>query len=121
MLNTNYRNHSAILDLWNQNVYGGALQVGRSNDAPDRVGNAWDAFTSSRHYFRGLGVAGLRRGSSAPCLVSLYQFERPQGDKIEPKDVMIISPYRDQRALVDEVLGEHNIGFNENVTVDAAQ
>jgi ATP-dependent RNA/DNA helicase IGHMBP2 len=145
MLNTNYRNHSAILDFWNQKVYGGALQVGRSNDAPDRVGNAWDAFTSSRHYFRGYGVAGLRRlfistdghadrhqnslsSYNRPqvevlrhLLSQLYQFETPQGDKIEPKDVMIISPYRDQRTLVDEVLGRHNIGFNENVTVDAAQ
>ncbi|KAF7166231.1 hypothetical protein CNMCM6106_002127 [Aspergillus hiratsukae] len=145
ILNTNYRNHSAILDFWNQNVYGGALQVGRSNDAPDRVGNAWDAFTSSRHYFRGYGVAGLRRlfistdghadrhqnslsSYNRPqvevlrhLLSHLYQFETPQGDKIEPKDVMIISPYRDQRTLVDEVLGRHNIGFNENVTVEAAQ
>ncbi|KAF7125947.1 hypothetical protein CNMCM5793_002306 [Aspergillus hiratsukae] len=132
ILNTNYRNHSAILDFWNQNVYGGALQVGRSNDAPDRVGNAWDAFTSSRHYFRGYGVAGLcqQRLSSynrpqvevlRHLLSHLYQFETPQGDKIEPKDVMIISPYRDQRTLVDEVLGRHNIGFNENVTVEAAQ
>ncbi|RHZ68274.1 DEAD/DEAH box helicase [Aspergillus thermomutatus] len=145
MLTTNYRNHSAILDLWNQHVYGGALQVGRSNDAPDRVGNAWDAFTSSQHYFRRFGVAGLRRLFISTdghadrhqnslslynrpqvevlrhLLPQLYQFETPQGDKIEAKDVMIISPYRDQRALVDKVLGKYNIGFNENVTVDGAQ
>ncbi|PKX98163.1 C-terminal helicase domain-containing protein [Aspergillus novofumigatus IBT 16806] len=54
-------------------------------------------------------------------LSQLYQFETAQGERIEPRDVMIISPYRDQRALVDDILGKNNIGFNENLTVDAAQ
>ncbi|KAF7160020.1 hypothetical protein CNMCM5623_005566 [Aspergillus felis] len=145
MLITNYRNHSAILDLFNRKVYRGELQVGPSNDAPERVGNAWDAFTRSRHYFRGFGVTGLRRlfistigyadrhenslssynaaqvRALRQLLSQLYRFETAQGERIEPKDVMIISPYRDQRALVDEVLGQHCIGFNENLTVDAVQ
>ncbi|RHZ74961.1 hypothetical protein CDV55_109139 [Aspergillus turcosus] len=135
----------AILDLFNRKVYGGKLKVGPSNDAPERVGNAWDAFTRSRHYFRGFGVAGVRRlfistlgyadrhenslssynaaqvHALRNLLSQLYQFQTAEGERIKPKDVMIISPYRDQRALVDEVLGQHNIGFNENLTVDAAQ
>jgi superfamily I DNA and/or RNA helicase len=61
MLTTNYRNHSEIFGLWNQHMYGGDLHVGNSNDAPDRVGNAWDVLP-------GLGTSSKTRRCMASRL-----------------------------------------------------
>src|SRR5213078_1883992 len=51
VLLTNYRCHPDILDPFNQIFYDGRLRAAEANYAPERVGNAWDSFTASRHHF----------------------------------------------------------------------
>ncbi|KAE8323855.1 P-loop containing nucleoside triphosphate hydrolase protein [Aspergillus sergii] len=145
MLTTNYRNHSQILDFFNAGMYKGELNPGPDNDRLERVGSAWDSFTRSRHYFRALGVDGVRRlfisviGNARRMenslswsnesqvhvlrhlLTSLYSFQTPDGHSVLPDDVMIISPYKDQKVLVQRVLGRYQVKYRDNLTVDAAQ
>ncbi|KAJ6114608.1 hypothetical protein N7486_000386 [Penicillium sp. IBT 16267x] len=137
--------HTAIFDIINQHVYGKTLSPGPYNDLPERVGNTWDDFTKSRHYFFNQGLAGVRRlmisvigkstevpGGTSPInranvnvaadlLSELYKFRTDGGDYIEAEDVMIISPYKGQRDLVKTVFDERQIGFQQNLTVDACQ
>ncbi|GKZ34345.1 hypothetical protein AbraIFM66950_004575 [Aspergillus brasiliensis] len=145
MLMTNYRNHSQILDLLNSKIYCNKLRLGPSNDSEQRVGKVWDTFTRSRHFFRGLGVVGVRRlfisvtgiarrvnGSrswsnqsqglvAVQLLKHLYGFRTNNGQSIGPEDVMIISPYMDQRALVGRLMDEYGVSCRDNLTMEAAQ
>ncbi|KAN0081110.1 P-loop containing nucleoside triphosphate hydrolase protein [Elaphomyces granulatus] len=144
MLSINYRNHPAILDLFNHHVYAGRLTAAPGTSSPDRVGNAWDAFTRSHHHFYNFDLEGVRRlfisvvgkarheGNSQSwsngmqvhvtrhLLTALYAFRSPTGDRVLPEDVMIISPYKDQVKLVNKVFSEHKVGYRDNLTVDAS-
>ena len=124
MLTTNYRNHPQILDLFNREIYKGLLVAAESNSVPGRVGKTWDSFTSSRDIFEKSNVVGVRRlfisvdgiarresNSRSWCnehqvfvartlLEELYAYRTEDGDRIGPKDVMIMSPYKNQRKLV---------------------
>ncbi|GAA85870.1 hypothetical protein AKAW_03984 [Aspergillus luchuensis IFO 4308] len=145
MLLTNYRSHSHIFDIFNRWIYNGALRLGPNNDSEQRVGKAWDTFTRSRHYFRGYGVVGVRRlfisvigeairaeGSQSwfnqsqamvavHLLKNLFAYRTSDGQHIRPEDVMVISPYAAQRALVGRLMGEHGVSCRDNLTVDASQ
>ncbi|OGM48566.1 hypothetical protein ABOM_002485 [Aspergillus bombycis] len=142
---TNYRNHSQILDLFNSGMYRGKLVPGPENDRLERVGRAWDSFTGPRHWFRALNVHGMRRlfisiigkakrmENSLPwsnesqvqvlhhLLTSLYLFQTSNGDSVLPEDVMIVSPYKDQKVLVQRILSQHEVRYRDNLTVDATQ
>ncbi|KAJ9193203.1 hypothetical protein DTO164E3_8027 [Paecilomyces variotii] len=144
-LQTNYRNHPDILDLYNKQVYSGKLKAASGNAAAERVGNTWDEFTGSRHYFHKQGLKGHRRvfisvnglahhsGNSLSwqnpaqahvaiqLLTELYLFRSTRGEQITPEDVMIICPYKDQKHLVDELLQDENLRCRDNLTVDACQ
>jgi ATP-dependent RNA/DNA helicase IGHMBP2 len=145
MLSINYRNHPAILDLFNNHVYAGRLTAAPSTSSPDRVGNAWDAFTRSHHHFYNFDLEGVRwlfisaigkarhEGNSQSwsnamqvhvarhLLTELYAFRSSTGDRVLPEDVTIISPYKDQVKLVSKVFNEHKVGYRDNLTVDASQ
>ncbi|KAN0081108.1 hypothetical protein V8E54_004312 [Elaphomyces granulatus] len=56
----NYRNRPDILDLFNRNAYAGRLTAAPQNSSADRVGNALDAFTRSRHHFYNFDLEGVR-------------------------------------------------------------
>ncbi|KAJ9222120.1 hypothetical protein DTO027B5_5086 [Paecilomyces variotii] len=144
-LTTNYRSHPQILDLYNRQVYHGKLQAALTNSASDPVGDAWDEFTRSHHHFREMGVAGVRRlfistsglaehsgNSQSWCnifqaevvrdlLKALYDFQPSRGDKIQAEDVMVISPYKDQKHLMDRVFDDAGLECRDNLTVDASQ
>ncbi|RDH36405.1 P-loop containing nucleoside triphosphate hydrolase protein [Aspergillus welwitschiae] len=145
MLLTNYRSHSHIFDIFNRLIYKGALRLGPNNDSEQRVGKVWDAFTRSHHHFCGYGVVGVRRlfisvigeavraeGSQSwsnqsqgmvavHLLKNLYAYRTSDGQSIRPEDVMVISPYAAQRALVGRLMGEHGVSCRDNLTVDASQ
>ncbi|XHG07152.1 hypothetical protein AWENTII_010313 [Aspergillus wentii] len=141
-LTVNYRNHPQILELYNRITYKGCLVPNAQNAELERVGSAWDSFTQSRFWFRQAGVDGVRRlfinttGSAKQVgnsrswsnsthvdvikelLVELYRFK--DGNGVRPEDVMIISPYKDQRRLIQKKLGEQGVGYRDNLTVDTA-
>jgi ATP-dependent RNA/DNA helicase IGHMBP2 len=121
ILRTNYRNHTDILKMYSQTVYDGELMAAPQNSAPNRVGNAWDSFTSSRHHFQSFGLQreqcvfisvdgfATHQGSSlswsdanqataaVELLREVYQHRGPNGEQITPEDVMLISLYKDHK------------------------
>ncbi|PYH29302.1 P-loop containing nucleoside triphosphate hydrolase protein [Aspergillus neoniger CBS 115656] len=145
MLLTNYRSHGHIFDLFNRWIYNGALRLGPNNNSEQRVGNVWDTFTRSRHYFRGYGVVGVRRlfinvigeairaeGSQSwsnqsqamvavHLLKNVFAYRTSDGQQIRPEDIMVISPYAAQRALVGRLMAQHGVSCRDNLTVDASQ
>ncbi|OJJ50613.1 hypothetical protein ASPZODRAFT_21166 [Penicilliopsis zonata CBS 506.65] len=126
-LNISHRANSAILNWYNKTVYKDQLIPGPDNDKPERVGNAWDAFTTSRHHFHDKGLAKVRRlfisvtgrasqeknstswhnQSQAEVAAQLHELYQgtTSGDKIKAEDVMILSPYRAQCQTVKKILG----------------
>ncbi|KAL3485709.1 P-loop containing nucleoside triphosphate hydrolase protein [Aspergillus germanicus] len=146
MLTRNYRNHPHIAEFPNRKVYSGLLRGFETNGVNSRVGHVWDSFTRTLHFFRGSGIEDLRRlfisvntcatkatnscswsnlgqvVAAAALLSALFDFTAPDtGAKILPDDIMIISPYKDQRALIREIFRVHRIQVRENLTVDASQ
>ncbi|KAL3473591.1 P-loop containing nucleoside triphosphate hydrolase protein [Aspergillus californicus] len=149
ILTINHRNNDAILRLSQEAVYESytalPVQAHRDNNAPDRVGSVWDAFTHSRHHFYATRLGGARQifisvddvatrhggcnswsngaqvDVARDILAELYAYTSSDGVRILPKDVMIISPYKEQRDLVYTMLREQGLGFCSNLTIDAAE
>ncbi|KAL3448777.1 P-loop containing nucleoside triphosphate hydrolase protein [Aspergillus insuetus] len=142
-LTSHYRSHPDILDFSNQQIYKGAL-VNMVPDRPTRVGYVWHEFTRSRHHFYQSGLENLRRvfisidsiavqkdstswsnpeQVEALCqfLRALYTFEAPNGMKIGAADVMIVTPYSDQRKLIRHELLEEGLEVHNNLSFDASQ
>jgi superfamily I DNA and/or RNA helicase len=54
-------------------------------------------------------------------LKSLYESRSLKGGRINPSDVIIMSPYEVQRTLVAETLAQAEIQCRDNLIVDGAQ
>jgi hypothetical protein len=146
LLTRNYRNHPHIAEFLNRKVYSGLLRGFETNGVNSRVGHVWDCFTRSLHFFRGSGIEDLRRlfisvdtlatkgpnssswknegqvFAAAALLSALFDFTVPEsGAKIIPDDIMVISPYKDQRAMIRDTFKSLRIQVRENLTVDASQ
>ncbi|KAL1969978.1 hypothetical protein VTN77DRAFT_6383 [Rasamsonia byssochlamydoides] len=127
MLSTNYRSHPDILQLFNEAVYDKTLLAAPVTSAPNRVGNAWDDFTCRRHHSttptsRVTSWSNREQAVTAlQILQELYQHKTTNGDQIRPDDVMLLSPYKAQQKVVQEVSKEMGVDYNENLTVDTAQ
>jgi hypothetical protein len=143
-LTSHYRSHPEIMDFSSRHVYKGAL-VNMVSDRPTRVDYVWHEFTRSRHHFYQNGLENLRRlfisidGYAAQkenstswfnteqvealCqfLRALYTFEAPNGMKISVADVMVVSPFQDQRKLIRDELLEWDLEVHKNLTFDASQ
>jgi hypothetical protein len=145
ILNCNYRSHPDILEFYNKNVYAGKLVTQPSTKGSNRVGDVWDGFTMASAIFSGSKLHGKRRifvnvpgfaeridnskswsnekqASAALQLAQqVYGYASPQGQRIEPSDLMFLSPYKDQVKLVQQMAANRGIGYFENLTVDSAQ
>lgn len=143
-LEVNYRCHPDILAWSAQAIYRGKIAASPINSAPDRVGNAWDSFTASRHHFKVQRLIGKRRllinapgkafqppGSTSwqnddhinvviDLLRALYA-HGSTGNRILPQDVMLICPYKAQVKRVVERFGAEGIQYHRCLTVDSAQ
>ncbi|KAJ0424603.1 hypothetical protein BJY00DRAFT_309028 [Aspergillus carlsbadensis] len=143
-LTSHYRSHPEIMDFSNQHVYGGSL-VNMVPDQPTRVGYVWHEFTRSRHHFYQNGLENLRRlfisidstaiqkenstswsnpeQVEALCLFlrALYRFKAPNGMKIDAADVMVVTPYTDQRKLIRNELLNEGLEVHKNLSFDASQ
>ncbi|KAJ6103638.1 hypothetical protein N7486_003860 [Penicillium sp. IBT 16267x] len=143
-LEVNYRCHPDILAWSAQAIYRGKIAVSPINSAPDRVGNAWDSFTASRHHFKVQELIGKRRllinapgkafqppGSTSwqnddhinvviDLLRALYA-HGSTGNRILPQDVMLICPYKAQVKRVVERFGAEGVQYHRCLTVDSAQ
>lgn len=141
---TNYRSHPAILDFYSRHVYEGKLKPAALNSELERVGCAWDSFTTSVAIFRSAGVENVRRlfidvlgfatqhpnssswfndhqvEAAGHLLQALYR-HGSQHECIRPQDVLIISPYNDQQRQVSARFREWGIGVGENMTVVTSQ
>ncbi|CAI7623045.1 unnamed protein product [Penicillium viridicatum] len=119
LLEINYRCHPDILAWPASAIYKSEITPSEQNAKPERVGRAWDAFTASRHHFKGNGLAGKRRlvihadgqaekpsGSTSwrndahievviTLLRALYAYRATQ-DRIYSEDVTLICPYKEQ-------------------------
>lgn len=145
VLKVNHRSHPQIIDFYNRELYRGVLTAAPSTSHMERVGIAWDSFAAIRRHFRHARLHGVRRlfinatgtalqrynssswrnsdqvNVAADLLHELYRHRSGDGHQIRPEDVMIISPYRDQRNLITSVLGNRNIKYRDNLTIDTAQ
>lgn len=145
MLISHYRCHPEIMEFFNREFYAGSLNNMQPVDYVSRVGYIWHEFTRGHHYFHANGLVNLRRlcisvdsiatqddNSSSwsnigqvdvmcKFLRALYQFRTPNGMKLNPADVMVISPYKDQRVLIRNKLRELGLQVGENLTVDSVQ
>ncbi|KAL4986146.1 hypothetical protein BDW68DRAFT_132426 [Aspergillus falconensis] len=115
-----------------------------------RVGSVWDDFTRHHHWFHGKGLEVLRRlfvsadvlaeqqpGSTSwtnkarvdalwDLPTAVFDYTVPNGEKIEPQDVMVISTYGNQATVARPKL--KSVCFRngttdicENPTMDASQ
>ncbi|KAJ5556242.1 hypothetical protein N7494_000157 [Penicillium frequentans] len=143
-LEVNYRCHPDILAWSAQAIYRGKIAASPINSAPDRVGNAWDTFTASRHHFKAQKLIGKRRllidapgkafqppGSTSwqnddqinvviDLLRALYA-HGSSGNRILPQDVMLICPYKAQVKRVVERFEAEGVQYHRCLTVDSAQ
>ncbi|KAL3458216.1 hypothetical protein BJX64DRAFT_292372 [Aspergillus heterothallicus] len=143
MLESHYRCHPEIMDFPNREIYNSRL-VNKFNPCT-KVGYIWHEFTRQHHHFYGNGLENLRRlfvsvdtdafqppnscswqnlgQANVLCdfLRALYSFRAPNGMTIQSSDVMVISPYREQRILVEKKLRDGNLRVRANLTVDGAQ
>ncbi|KAJ5152919.1 uncharacterized protein N7482_009397 [Penicillium canariense] len=143
-LEVNYRCHPDILAWSAQAIYRGKIAASPINSAPDRVGNAWDSFTASRHHFKVQKLIRKRRllinapgkafqppGSTSwqnddhinvviDLLRALYA-HGSTGNRILPQDVMLICPYKAQVKRVVERFGAEGVQYHRCLTVDSAQ
>ncbi|KAJ5943868.1 P-loop containing nucleoside triphosphate hydrolase protein [Penicillium verrucosum] len=126
-LETNYRCHSTILELFNEILYAKSLALGSRNDDLER------GLAGVRRMFISVpGLAEKTEGETSwvnyaqvrtlvDTLRSLYRFRAPSGDQVQGQDVIIITPYRAQRNLVKCVLDNEQLAHQDVLTVDAAQ
>jgi hypothetical protein len=54
-------------------------------------------------------------------LLQCYAFQAANRDQINPANVMIISPYNDQKKMIQERLEKSGVGYQDNLTIDVAQ
>ncbi|KUM60508.1 hypothetical protein ACN42_g6634 [Penicillium freii] len=144
LLEINYRCHPDILAWPASAIYKSEITPSEQNAKPERVGRAWDAFTASRHHFKGNGLAGKRRlvidadgqaekpsGSTSwrndahikvviTLLRALYAYRATQ-DRIYPEDVTLICPYKEQVKRVIERFSAEGVGYKRCLTVDGSQ
>ena len=144
LLGINYRCHPDILAWPASEIYKSEITPSEQNAKPERVGRAWDAFTASRHHFKGNGLAGKRRlvidadgqaeqppGSTSwrndahinvviTLLRAVYAYGSTQ-DRICPEDVTLICPYKEQVKRVIERFSAEGVGYKRCLTVDGSQ
>jgi AAA domain len=143
MLNTYYRCHPHILDYFNKMTYSGLLRAAEANSFPSKAGNAWESFV--KEYFQQASVVGRHRvmiscdgvaesptGSTSfvnrgqidvalRLVQALYAHKTATGDKIEPSEIMFISPYKEHMRALRKTAKERDIKYNDNLTVDSTQ
>lgn len=144
LLGINYRCHPRILDWPATAIYKGKIIASPSNAAPERVGNAWDDFTVSRHHFKRQGLVGERRvvigadgvaeqpegstswrndahiGVAITLLRALYGHKSGR-DRVVPEDVTLICPYKEQVKRVIGRFSAEGIKYDRCLTVDGSQ
>lgn len=123
-LTTNYRSHPDILRFFNSEIYDGQLTPVPSSSARNRVGYVWDDFTCNRHYLYNANLEGGRRlfisvsgiavhrenspswanreqaNAALAVIQELYGYRTISGERIVSRDIMFLSPYKDQVRLV---------------------
>jgi hypothetical protein len=144
LLEINYRCHPDILDWPASSIYKSKITASYRNTEGERVGNAWDAFTASRHHFNEKRLIGKRRlvidadgvaeqppGSTSwrndahisvviAFLRAVYA-DRSTKDRICPEDVTLICPYKEQVKRVIQRFSAEGTKYNQCLTVDGSQ
>ncbi|KAL4879445.1 P-loop containing nucleoside triphosphate hydrolase protein [Aspergillus karnatakaensis] len=122
LLESHWRCHPEIMNFPNREFYEGKL-VNKRENIVTRVGYVYHCFTKTFHHFWGNNLENARRlcvsvdeeaeqavdstsWSNEPqanvvieMIEALLRFQAPNGMRIEPSDIMVISPYKDQRVL----------------------
>jgi hypothetical protein len=57
----------------------------------------------------------VKQNVAGHSLTALYALRSPTGDQVLPEDVTIISPYKDQVRLVDNVFNKFKVGYRDNL------
>ncbi|QKX53991.1 uncharacterized protein TRUGW13939_01072 [Talaromyces rugulosus] len=135
MLYCNYRSHPDIMEFYNKNVYAGKLVTHLSTKGTNRVGDVWDGFTVASALFSASRLHGKRRifvnvpgfaeridnskswnnekqpSAALQLAQQVYGYASPQGQRIEPNDLMFLSPYKDQVKLVQKMAANRGISI----------